>query len=60
MKKKWKEKGNIKEIAEAIVDVYQNIDHYNVNDLRAIADRYSAKNVTDLAIKVYQELLEEK
>ena len=52
--------GNIKEIAEAIVDVYQNIDHYNVNDLRAIADRYSAKNVTDLAIKVYQELLEEK
>lgn len=52
--------GNIKEIAEAIAYVYQNLDHYKVNNLRAIADRYSAKNVTDLAIKVYQELLEEK
>lgn len=52
--------GNIKEIAEAIAYVYQNLDHYKVNNLRAISDRYSAKNVTDLAIKVYQELLEEK
>ena len=51
------EVGNIPEIAQAIVDVYQNINQYDIHYLRSIADRYSAKNVTDIAIEVYQELI---
>lgn len=49
--------GNVEEIASAIASVYQNIEQYDIKHLRAIADRYSAKNVTDIALEVYQELI---
>lgn len=49
--------GNIEEIASAIASVYQNIEEYDIKYLRDIADRYSAKNVTDIALEVYQELI---
>ncbi|CDF11873.1 glycosyl transferase group 1 [Mycoplasma sp. CAG:776] len=49
--------GNIEEIASAIASVYQNIEEYDIKYLRDIADRYSAKNVTDMALEVYQELI---
>jgi len=51
------EVGNIEEMAQAILDVYNNLDKYDVNYLRSIADRYGAKSVTDKAIKLYQELI---
>lgn len=52
--------GKPEEMAQAILEVYHNLDHYDIRHLRAITDRYSAKNVTDIAIKIYQDLLEEK
>ena len=52
--------GNIKEIAQAITEVYENIDHYDIKHLRSIADQYSAKNVTDIALEIYQEVINNK
>lgn len=49
--------GDPKEMAEAILEVYQNLDKYNIKYLRSVADRYGAKSVTDKAIKIYKELL---
>lgn len=49
--------GNTKEMAEAIWTVYQNIDNYDINYIRSVADRYSAKSITDKTIKIYKELL---
>lgn len=49
--------GDSKEMAEAILEVYQNLDKYNIKYLRSVADRYGAKSVTDKAIKIYKELL---
>lgn len=51
------EVGNIEEMSKAILQVYNNIDKYDINYLRSIADRYSAKNVTDKAILIYQKLI---
>ena len=48
---------DVKALALAIQEVYQNIDNYDINYLREVADRYSAKNVTDMAIKIYEELI---
>ncbi len=48
---------DVKALALAIKEVYQNIDNYDINYLREVADRYSAKNVTDMAIKIYEELI---
>ena len=49
--------GNPKEMAEAILEVYQNLDKYDIKYLRSVADRYGAKSITDKAIKIYKELL---
>lgn len=49
--------GDIDAIAASIVEVYQNIEQYDINHLRNIADRYSAKSVTATALEIYQELI---
>ena len=54
------EVGNINEMVDAILDVYNNIDKYDINYIRSIANRYSGKSVTDKAIKIYKELLKDK
>lgn len=51
------EVGNIAEISSAIVNVYENIDQYDINYLRNTADQYSAKNVTEKALEIYQEMI---
>lgn len=52
--------GNPKEMAAAILEVYQNLDKYDIKYLRSVADRYSAKSITDKAIKIYKELIKNK
>lgn len=47
-------------MADAICDIYKNIDKYDVNYLRSVADRYSSKNICAQAKKIYKELLGEK
>ena len=47
-------------MANAICEVYDNIDKYDVNYLRSVADRFSSKSVCAIAKKIYNELLEEK
>ena len=54
------EVGNIKELADAIYDVYINIDKYDIKELRSIAQKYSNEFVIDKAIQIYQKVLEEK
>ncbi len=49
--------GNIEEMAQKIVDVYQNIDKYDEEVLRKVASKYSALNVTNKAIDIYQKLI---
>lgn len=49
--------GNPEEMAEAILEVYNNLDSYDIKYLRSVSDRYSSKSITDKAIKIYQELL---
>lgn len=44
-------------MADAIMEVYNNIDKYDVEQIRSIADKYSGKSVTDKAIKIYKELV---
>lgn len=51
------EVGDIRGMADAICEVYKNIDKYDVNYLRQVADRYSKKSVIDNAKKIYDELL---
>ncbi len=46
-----------KALAEAITDVYLNRNNYDVNYLRSVADKYSAENVVDMAIKIYKEII---
>lgn len=51
---------NVKDIegmADAILEVYKNIDNYNVDYLRSIAYKYSSKNVINQAIKIYKDLI---
>ena len=50
--------GETKEIAEAICEVYNNLNKYDINYLRTVADKYSAKNVCKLAKSIYKELLD--
>ena len=52
--------GNIEKLAQAIKEVYDNIDNYDINYLRSVADRYSSKNITDMALKIYKEILSKK
>lgn len=46
-------------MANAICDIYKNIDKYDVNYLRSVADRYSAKSVCAIAKNIYKEILRE-
>lgn len=48
--------GSPEEMAKAILEVYKHLDDYDINHLREVAERYSAKSVTDIAIKIYQDL----
>ena len=52
--------GNTKEMAEAIIDVYKNLDKYDINYLRSVADRYSADSVQNIAKDIYKDILKEK
>ena len=52
------EVGNMKELANAIYEVYQNIDKYDRKHLQSIASSYSKEEVAKQAIKIYQEMLE--
>lgn len=51
---------NPKEMADAILEVYNNLYKYDINYLRSVADKYSAKNVCNIAKNIYKEILEEK
>lgn len=48
---------DIEALANAILEVYNNIDKYDVEHLRTIANKYSGKSITDKAIKIYKEML---
>lgn len=48
---------NPKEMADAILDVYNNYDKYDIKYLRNTAKKYSAKSICDKAINIYKELL---
>ncbi len=52
------EVGNIKELKEAILEVYQNRDKYDKETLRKIANKYSRKSVINKALEIYNEVLE--
>ena len=49
--------GDIKGLADAIIEVYNHLEEYDIKELRKIADRYSRKNVTKIAQKIYQKIL---
>lgn len=49
--------GDIKGLADAINEVYNHLEEYDVNELRKIADHYSRENVTKIAQKIYQKIL---
>ena len=48
---------NPREMADAIIDVYNNYNKYDIKYLRSTANRYSADTVIDKAIKIYKKLL---
>lgn len=49
--------GDSKAMAEAILEVYHNLDKYDKKYMESVASKYSSKNVTDIALKIYKELL---
>ena len=50
------EVGNINDLAKAIIDVYNNIDNYDVNYLRSVADKFSRDTVRNIALDIYKEV----
>ena len=48
--------GNIKEIKEAIIEVYNNLDKYDIKELKKQASKYSSDTISNLAIKIYKEI----
>lgn len=44
-------------MADAILDVYKNLDNYDIKYLQSVADKYSSSRVTKEAIKIYKELI---
>lgn len=48
--------GNIEEMVQAIVEVYENLDNFNQEYLIGVADKYSEKNVIDKIINVYKDV----
>lgn len=51
------EVGNVKAIADAIIEVYENIDQYDPKYLRKKANSYSGEKVSKKAIELYKEML---
>ena len=54
------EVGNTKDLADAIYDVYLNIDKYDIKELRNTAKKYSDELVIDKAIQIYQKVINKK
>ncbi len=52
--------GDTKMMAKAILDVYHNLDNYDIKYLQSVANKYSSVNVTKKAIKLYKELIKSK
>ena len=52
--------GDIEALANAIIEVYKNLDQYDISYLRATAERYSPKNITNKALKIYKEVIKNK
>lgn len=52
--------GDIEALANAIIEVYKNLDQYDISYLRATAERYSPKNITNKALKIYKEIIKNK
>ena len=48
---------NPKDMADKIEYVYKNLDKYDVNYLRSVSDKFSYKNVSNIAKKIYKDLL---
>lgn len=51
------EVGNPEDMAKSIMEVYQNMDNYQISKLREVADQYSSKNIIKKATKIYKSLL---
>lgn len=51
---------NPEDIANKIEYVSKNLDKYDVNYLRKVSDRFSYKNGTDIAKKIYKKILDNK
>ena len=49
--------GAPEEMADAIYEVYQNLDQYDISYLRSIADKYSSSAITNQALKIYKTIL---
>ena len=52
--------GDVKAMADAICEVYKNLDKYDIKYLHSVADRYSSKSVCTIAKKIYKELFNDK
>jgi len=52
--------GDINKLSEAILDVYKNLDNYDISYMQSVADKYSSKAVTKKAIEIYKGLLQGK
>lgn len=52
--------GNIKELANTILDVYNNLDKYKKEDLIKAAEEYSDKNIAKKTVNIYKSLLNNK
>ncbi|MBE6154993.1 MAG: glycosyltransferase family 4 protein [Firmicutes bacterium] len=48
--------GDYKAMADAIVQVYNNSDKYDISYMRGVASNYASKSVTDKAIKIYKKI----
>ena len=53
------EVGDIHVLALAIIDVYNKIDSYQIQDLRDIASKYNCQNVIAKSIKIYEKMINE-
>ena len=51
---------DIEKMAHAILDVYNNIDNYDIKYLRSIANNYSGKSISKKAISIYEKLIKDK
>lgn len=52
--------GDYKGMAEAILDVYNRLDKYDINYLKKVAEKFSSDSVTKKARKIYKSILKNK